>query len=65
MTTFRAGERAVLMRWGRPLCSVTIGEHPHPATIWTTDDEGRSAPFRTDGRTYMRCDHADTHLVPA
>ena len=65
MTVFHAGERAVLMRHGRPLCSVTIGEHPYPATVWATDDEGRSAPFRSDGRTDRRYDYADTHLVRA
>ena len=62
MTGFAPGDRAVLMRWGRPVCAVTIGDHPHPGMVWATDREGRSAPFRADGGTSASWDHARTRL---
>ena len=64
MTTFAPGDRATLMRWGRPVCPVTIGDHPHPGTVWATDREGRSAPFRTDGSSGASWDPAHTRLSP-
>lgn len=62
MTAFTLGERATLMRWGRPLCQVTI-TRIDPNAVWATDDQGRACSYRPDGTSHRHNDHAGTRLT--